>query len=51
MLGPQAVSFQDWLRIDAAERAAGQPQGRPRIKMTDAAAMQQLLRSARAQAA
>ena len=30
----QANTFQDWMRIDAAERRAGERHGRPRIKMT-----------------
>ena len=29
-----AISYDDWLKIDAAERAAGEAQGRPRVKFT-----------------
>lgn len=32
--GLQVVSSEDWQRIDAAERNAGRPRGRPRIKQT-----------------
>jgi ferredoxin--NADP+ reductase len=30
------VDYEDWLRIDAAERAAGEPQQRPRVKLCSA---------------
>lgn len=36
---PNAIGFDGWLRIDAAERRTGQRAGRPRIKFTEAAAM------------
>jgi ferredoxin--NADP+ reductase len=31
---PEAVSYDAWQLIDAAEKAAGEPQGRPRVKLT-----------------
>ena len=31
---PDYVSYSGWERIDAAEREAGEPQGRPRVKFT-----------------
>jgi ferredoxin--NADP+ reductase len=37
--GVRWVSFADWKRIDAAEVARGQPQGRPRVKFTAVDAM------------
>jgi ferredoxin--NADP+ reductase len=37
------VSFADWKRIDAAEVARGQPQGRPRVKFTAVADMLRVL--------
>ena len=36
---PNAIGFDGWRRIDAAERRAGHRAGRPRIKFTGAAAM------------
>ena len=40
----QAVTFQDWERIDAKELARGMAQGRPRDKFVDTSDMLQLLR-------
>ena len=31
---PDFVSYAGWEAIDAAEKAAGEPQGRPRVKLT-----------------
>jgi ferredoxin/flavodoxin---NADP+ reductase len=31
--GVEVVTYASWERIDAAERAAGEPQGRPRVKL------------------
>lgn len=31
---PQFISYNDWLQIDSAERAAGESQDRPRVKFT-----------------
>jgi ferredoxin--NADP+ reductase len=31
---PRYISYADWLRLDAIERARGQAQGRPRVKFT-----------------
>ncbi len=42
---PDLVTHEQWLRIDAAERAAGRPQGRPRIKFSD---VEELLAAAQA---
>jgi len=36
---PAMVSYAGWELIDAAERAAGEPQGRPRVKFTRVAEM------------
>jgi len=36
---PDAVSWEGWEAIDAAEKAAGEPQGRPRVKFTSVAEM------------
>lgn len=33
------IEWDDWLAIDQAERDAGATQGRPRVKVVDAAAM------------
>jgi ferredoxin--NADP+ reductase len=33
------IGWEDWLAIDQAEREAGATQGRPRVKVVDAAAM------------
>jgi ferredoxin/flavodoxin---NADP+ reductase len=30
---PDAVTWEGWQAIDAAEKAAGEPQGRPRVKL------------------
>jgi NADPH-dependent glutamate synthase beta subunit-like oxidoreductase len=40
--GVQAVSFQGWQRVDAAEVQRGQAQGKPREKITDVQEMLQL---------
>ncbi len=42
--GVEVVTNDGWQRIDAAERSAGEPQGRPRVKLT---AWDQLLATAR----
>ncbi len=39
------INYEHWAAIDAAERAAGEPQGRPRVKLTR---REQLLEAARA---
>ena len=31
---PDRVDYEGWERIDAHERATGEPQGRPRVKLT-----------------
>ena len=31
---PDLVTYEGWQAIDAAENAAGEPQGRPRVKFT-----------------
>ena len=31
---PELVTYAGWEAIDAAEKAAGEPQGRPRVKLT-----------------
>jgi ferredoxin/flavodoxin---NADP+ reductase len=41
---PDHVSYEGWRAIDAAEQAAGQPQGRPRVKL---ARWEELLAAAR----
>ena len=41
--GVRAVGVQDWLKIDAAEVANGQPEGKPREKFTRVAEMLQCL--------
>ena len=41
--GVRALSFDDWLRIDAAEIAAGQRCGRPRVKSITLAEVDELL--------
>ena len=38
---PEAVSWEGWRAIDAIETAAGQASGRPRVKMTDWAALRE----------
>lgn len=40
----QVVSFEDWLRIDAAEVAHGKALGKPREKLVDVAEMLALCR-------
>lgn len=45
--GVTVVSFDDWRRLDAAEQAAGQAQGRPRVKVTRVAEMLDLIRAGR----
>lgn len=45
--GVTVVSFDDWRRLDAAEQAAGQAQGRPRVKLTRVAEMLDLIRADR----
>ena len=32
---PHFVTYDDWLRLDEMETAAGEAQGRPRVKFTD----------------
>ena len=36
---PDVVSYAGWEAIDAAEKAAGEPLGRPRVKLTRVAEM------------
>ena len=38
---PEAISWEGWRAIDAIETAAGQASGRPRVKMTDWAALRE----------
>lgn len=45
-----AVSYEDWLRIDAQERARGEAEGRPRIKFTRVEEMLECLENERASA-
>ncbi|VAW32545.1 Ferredoxin--NADP(+) reductase, actinobacterial (eukaryote-like) type, partial [hydrothermal vent metagenome] len=40
---PNFVTYEDWLRLDEMETAAGAEQGRPRVKFTEVAAMLQAL--------
>lgn len=42
---PDAISFADWQKIDAAEKAAGEAQGRPRVKFVDIAEMVKVARA------
>jgi len=42
--GVHYVEYAGWQAIDAAERAAGEPRGRPRVKLV---AWEQLLRTGR----
>jgi ferredoxin/flavodoxin---NADP+ reductase len=42
---PEVVEYSGWEAIDAAERAAGEPQGRPRVKLTRIAEMLQAAKS------
>ena len=41
---PDHVDYTGWKRIDAHERALGEPHGRPRIKLTDVAEMLEVAR-------
>ena len=41
----RTISVEDWFKIDAAEVASGQPEGKPREKFTRVAEMLQCLRS------
>jgi ferredoxin--NADP+ reductase len=41
--GVRVISLDDWLKIDAAEVARGQPKGKPREKFTRVAEMLQCL--------
>jgi ferredoxin--NADP+ reductase len=43
-LQPDAVSYPDWLRLQALEAARGTPQGRPRVRFTTVAEMLAALR-------
>ena len=43
---PDAVSFQGWQAIDEAEKSAGEPQGRPRVKFCSIAEMVEAARGA-----
>ena len=36
---PDAVTFAGWQAIDEAEKSAGEPQGRPRVKFCSVAEM------------
>ena len=38
---PDAVTWEGWQAIDAAERAAGEPQGRPRVKLVTLAELRE----------
>jgi ferredoxin--NADP+ reductase len=42
---PDVVSYSGWEAIDAAEKAAGEPHGRPRVKFTRVEAMLDASRS------
>jgi ferredoxin--NADP+ reductase len=44
---PDLVDYVGWEAIDAAEKVAGEPQGRPRVKLTRIAEMVDAARSAR----
>jgi ferredoxin--NADP+ reductase len=43
---PDVVDYVGWEAIDAAEKAAGEPQGRPRVKLTRIAEMVEAARAA-----
>jgi ferredoxin--NADP+ reductase len=43
---PDVVDYAGWEAIDAAEKAAGEPQGRPRVKLTRIAEMIEAARAA-----
>jgi len=45
---PDAVTWEGWQAVDAAERAAGEPHGRPRVKLVR---LEDLLAAGRATAA
>jgi ferredoxin--NADP+ reductase len=40
---PECVTYADWARLDAIEIARGEPQGRPRVKLTTRAAVRDAL--------
>jgi ferredoxin--NADP+ reductase len=40
---PECVTYTDWARLDAIEIAMGEPQGRPRVKLTTRAAVREAL--------
>ena len=42
---PDAISYPEWLRIDAEETARGEAAGRPRVKFTDIAEMVSIAKS------
>ncbi|WP_385770713.1 FAD-dependent oxidoreductase [Streptomyces sp. NPDC059897] len=42
---PDALGLEAWQAIDRAERAAGEAQGRPRVKLTDTEALRQAART------
>ena len=44
---PDVVDYAGWQAIDASEQAAGEPQGRPRVKLTRIAEMVEAARAAR----
>ncbi len=44
---PDRLDFEDWTRLDRAEREAGGSRGRPRIKFIDAGTMLDVVRSGR----
>ena len=43
--GVRTIDVEDWFKIDAAEVASGQSEGKPREKFTRVAEMLQCLRS------
>ncbi len=42
---PEVITEDHWQRIDAHERSSGEPQGRPRVKLTRVADMLQIART------
>ena len=42
---PNAISYPEWLRIDAEETSRGEAAGRPRVKFTDIAEMVSIAKS------
>jgi hypothetical protein len=44
---PHAVAWEGWEAIDAVERAAGEPSGRPRVKLAAWDALREAARSSR----